>query len=298
VRQVAAPAEAKLREQGASGREVAMLQAEILERLIERALIRQVVKRAELEATDAEVDEAIAAIARENGLDMAQIRESVESQGLPFDAYRERIRGEIEQSKVVNGMVASKVRVEEREVRALYEKRYPQQPSGGTEVHLRHVLVPFDPEDAASRKRACDEVRAALARVAAGEPFEEVASGVSEVNPASGGDIGWLHEQQLASWMRPAVEALAPGGVSDVLETTFGCNALQLVERRAFEPLTYEQAREGLRAQLFNEGMAEEYAKFMEELRSRTFIERKGVFAEASRLDLDVGGAEGGSAEF
>jgi peptidyl-prolyl cis-trans isomerase SurA len=298
VRQVAAPAEAKLREEGASEREIAMLQAEILERMIERALIRQVVKRAELEATDAEVDEAVATIARENGLDLAQIRESVESQGLPFDLYRERIRSEIEQSKVVNGMVASKVRVEEREVRALYEKRYQQQPAGGTELHLRHLLVPFDPEDARSRQRACDAVHAALARVAGGEPFEAVASEVSEVNPTSGGDLGWIHERELASWMPPALEGLAPGGVSEALETTFGCNALQLVERRAFEPLTYEQAREELRAQLFNERMAKEYAEFMEELRSRTFIERKGIYAEAARLDPDARGLEGGPAEF
>jgi parvulin-like peptidyl-prolyl isomerase len=182
-------------------------------------------------------------------------------------------------------------------VRELYDKHFREQPAGGTEVHVRHILVPFDPEDAASRRRACDAVRAALARVAAGEPFEAVAADVSEVNPAAGGDIGWLHEQQLASWMRPGLEGLPPGGATDVIETTFGCNALQLVERRAFEPLGYEQARERLRGQLFNERMAEEYGKFMEQLRSRTFIERKGVFADAARLDPDAGG-EGGPAEF
>ena len=106
VRAVAGPAESRLLQAGGSQREVAMLQAEILEQMIERALIRQVVMRAELDATDAEVDESIAGIAAENGLTLEQLHESVISQGLSYEGYRERIRAEIEHSKVMSGMVA------------------------------------------------------------------------------------------------------------------------------------------------------------------------------------------------
>lgn len=284
VTQVAAPAEAQLRKRGAAERDLAVLRAEILERLIERALIRQVVRRAELAATDAEVDEAIAAIASENDLRPEQLRESVESQGLPFDAYRERIRGEIEQSKVINGMVAARVRVEEREVRALYEKEFSNQPTGGEEVHLRHVLVAFDPDEPAAKRAACSRVERALARIRAGEPFEALAEEISEVNPGRGGDIGWIHVSSLARWMVEALAPMQPGETSDVLETAFGCNLLQLLERRPWEPISYERAREALRRELFNDRMATEYDKFMESLRKQTYIERKGVFAEAATL--------------
>jgi len=284
VTQVAAPAEAELRKKGAGENELSMLRAEILERLIDRALIRQVVRRAELAASDAEVDEAVAAIASENGLSLERLRESVESQGLPFQVYRERIRGEIEQSKVVNGMVASRVRVEEKEVRDLYEKEFANQPSGGEEVHVRHLLVAFGPEKPAERRLACNQVELARSRIRGGEPFESVASEVSEVNPQVGGDIGWIHASSLAGWMTDALQSLAPGETSGVLETDFGCNLLQLVDRRPYEPIDYERAREPLRRQLFNQRMAKEYDEFMETLRKQTYIERKGVFADAARL--------------
>jgi peptidyl-prolyl cis-trans isomerase SurA len=261
-----------------------MLRAEVLERLIERALIRQVVERAELEATDADVDQTIATIAAENDLTPERLQQSVEAQGLPFDLYRERIRGEIEHSKVVNGMIGARVRIDESDLRELWDEEYADQPEGGNELHLRHLLVPFDPEDPAGRAEACAEVRAALAKVRGGAAFEDVARELSKANPEAGGDVGWLHETELASWMADALAPLEPGQVTDVIEMPFGCNLLQLVERRPFENVTYEQAKGALRQRVFSKKMAEEYDKFMDELRERTYIERKGIYAEAARL--------------
>ena len=131
VQQIAGPSERRMREAGAKDGDIAMMRAEILERMIERALIRQMVRRAELDATEAEIDDAIEGIAKENGLSVEQLKESVEAQGLPFQSYRERIRGEIEHAKVINGMIAARVRVEEKDIRALYDEEYGDQPAGG-----------------------------------------------------------------------------------------------------------------------------------------------------------------------
>jgi peptidyl-prolyl cis-trans isomerase SurA len=293
VNQIAEPAELRLREAGASEEDVALLRAEILERMIERALIRQVVRRAELDATEAEIDKTIEGIAAENGLSVDQLKESVESQGLPFRSYRERIRAEVEHAKVVNGMIGARVHVEEKDVRALYDREYGDQPEGGMEVHLRHILIPSESEDPASRQRACDQARKALARIRAGERFEDVAAEVSAVKPQQGGDIGWFHASSLASWMTDAIGSLPAGGTSDAIEMPFGCNLLQVVDKRPYEEITYESARKHLAEYLYQKRLEEEYSKFIEELREQTYIERKGVFAEAPRVDEgDEKGAE------
>ena len=284
VYQIAEPPERRLREQGASDKDIAMLRAEVLERMIERALIRQVVRRAELDATEAEVDTAIENIASENGLTTAQLKASVEAQGLPFETYRERIRGEIEQAKVINGMIGAKVRVEEKDIRAVYDQEYGDQPEGGMEVHLRHILVPFDGEDPAAGRRACDQTRKALVRIRGGESFQDVAAEVSTMKPETGGDIGWYHARSLASWMRDAIDPLPDGGTSDVIEMPFGCNLLQVVEKRLYEEITYESARAGIADYLYQKRLGEEYSEFIEELREQTYIERKGIFADAARL--------------
>ena len=285
VLEVAAPAEAQIRADGGNDSDVSRLQQEILERLIERALIRQVVKRAELDASDAEVDEAIADIARENQLTPEELRASVEAQGLPFASYRERIRSEIEQRKVVSAMVASKVHVDDDEVRRVYDQEFADQPSGGEEFYLRQLLVTPKGEGPAALRAACHEVEVARARIEAGESFKAVASQVSEVNPQLGGAIGWLHQRELAEWMRKAVADLQPGDLSPVVEAPFGCNLIEVVERRPYERITWERAKEPLREQIFEQHMAEQYRKFIDAIREQTYIERMGRFAGDQRLD-------------
>jgi hypothetical protein len=79
-----------------------------------------------------------------------------------------------------------------------------------------------------------------------------------------------------------------------VLETSFGCNLLQLVEKREFVPLGYEEARGQLRKELFDLHMQQEYVEFIDKLRSQTYVERKGLFAETAQLGTSDPGALGG----
>jgi peptidyl-prolyl cis-trans isomerase SurA len=281
VRDAAGPTAARARAQGARDEDIRQLYVEVLEQMIERALIQQLVLRAEIGASDAEVDEAIASIASENGLSTDKLRASVEAQGMPYALYRERIRSEIEHTRVINDVVASKTRVEERELKQLYEEQIEKQPGGGEQFFLRVIVVTAKGDVPDARAVACGQVDAAKARVSAGEAFEAVAREVSEANPESGGEQGWVHESELAGWMRGPVEALPAGGVSDRIDAGFGCGIVQVVERRAFVPLSFEQAREGLYRRVFDQRMAVEYKKLVARLREQTYIERKGIFGES-----------------
>ena len=161
---------------------------------------------------------------------------------------------------------------------------------------MRHILVPIDAERGMTRTQSCTKTDVALAEIAGGIPFPEVAARISAVNPGRGGDLGFIHERDLASWMADAVAQLEAGQVSSVIEMPFGCNLLELVERREFHPLSYEDAKDVVRQQIFNERMGEEYKEFLEELRKNTFIERKGIYADATRLR--PGDAFGGEGDF
>ena len=103
---------------------------------------------------------------------------------------------------------------------------------------------------------------------------------VSQASP----DLGWLPQANLAPWMQDAAGSLQPGQVSGVIELPVGCAVLQLVERRKIEPLTYEQAKPQLSALLMEQAFQEEYVRFVERLRKQTYVERKGVFSDATRL--------------
>ncbi|MDX1650076.1 MAG: hypothetical protein R3263_09510, partial [Myxococcota bacterium] len=93
------------------------------------------------------------------------------------------------------------------------------------------------------------------------------------------------------------VDRMEPGDLSGVIRQPFGCNLMQLVDRRPYERITYDEVRDQLRGRLFSERMSEKYTEFIQELREQTYIERRGIFAEAARLDPGQAARRGGPAE-
>jgi parvulin-like peptidyl-prolyl isomerase len=210
----------------------------------------------------------------------------VESEGLPFDEYREAYKGQIEYQKVVQISLMPKIQIDDQELRRRYDQRYSDQPDAGELIHLRQLMVPISKGVDAST--ACAEVTAAAEVIAGGEAFEAVASKVSVIAPQKGGDIGWLHVESLAPWMAELVADLGPGDISAVSSQVFGCNLLKVVERRAFERMTYEKAEDSLYMELRQEKMEQEFVKWMNELREHTYIKRRGYFADAAVLDTGL----------
>lgn len=284
VMEMVGPTEQRMRAAGAPEVEVAKLRAEGLESLIEWRLIERIVRETELHATDEEIDQTVDAIAQDNGITVAELKQSLASQGMSYGEYRAQMKRELERRKIVNAMIANRVSLDEEEVRAAYQEQFAAQPDGGSQFHLRQLLIPAGEENGRSMQESCQLVAQLRERIVAGEAFEELAKQYSAAAPELGGDIGWLHERSLAGWMVQAVAEVPDGGVSEVVQLPFGCTLVQVVERQEFEPVTYERAKPALHAQLFEAKLAEEYREWMEEMRSRTYIERRGYFADASKL--------------
>lgn len=278
VMELAAPVEERMRAGGVGEQEIQRVRIEALDRLIEGKLLSSVVERAELGAEREEIDAAISGIAEDNGISVDDLYKSIQSHGLTVDEYRKKIQGEIERSKVVNAMVRAKVEVSDEEVRKLYEERFAKQPTGGDEVFLRHIVVRSGGETAADGAEACARIEAARAEIAAGGEFQTVARKYTEMNPEREGELGWIHHDELAPWMETAIAKLHSGELTPAIEMPFGCNLLQLVDRRSFKPVSFDDAQPQLRNLLFQQKTEAEYVKWIDVLRQQTHIEKKGAF--------------------
>lgn len=273
VYQTASPVASQVANQGGSPEDLAQVHEEALDRLIERALIRQVVKRAELAASDTEVDGAIQGIASENDITVDELRNSVEAQGLSYEDYRDKIRDEIEQSKVIQGMVTSRIRLDEDELREIYEADYASERREGLEVRVRQILVPR-----AADPNACATVAAARERVMAGEPFDLVASQTSYVNRKEGGDLGWTPARDLVEWMRELAENLPTGSMSEVVELDHACSILVVEGRRDASERSFSDVRDEIANKVRGRESEAKYREFIEDMRERTYIDRRTVF--------------------
>lgn len=289
VMELVAPQERAMRSQSAPPQVIARARADALETVIEWRLIEQVVQRTELFATDAEVDTTIETIANENSLSLAQLKRNVVTQGMLWDAYRAEIKRELERRKILNAVIAAKIVIDDAEVEGLFEQRFADQPDTGTTVQLRQLLaVGGEAGSGATVKEACDLVHEARAKIKTGRDFAEYATRYSAVAPETGGDLGWMHHSELSAYMRDLIEPLQPGGLSAVHELPIGCTVVQLVDRQEFRPATYPEVEQALRGELYEEKLMVEYRDWIEDLRSHTFIERRGYFADAAQFVKDA----------
>jgi peptidyl-prolyl cis-trans isomerase SurA len=278
------PQEEAMRRAGAPEQEIAKLRADGLERLIESRLVEKVVEDSKAKATDDEIKRTIEGIAKENGLTVEQLYASVAFHGLTVDEYKAQIKRDYEKRQLVQEMLGARVKVEDKEIEALYAERFGGRQESGDAVHVRQILRAYGGASERTQEVACAEVQLARDRVSGGEPFEKVAAQVSEAAPRDGGDIGWLPLKSVAPWMSKALTGLSDGAVSEVLVLPFGCAVLQLVERRVLEPVSYAQAKDALSRELWERKLEGEYRTWVEELRDHAYIERHGYFADAARL--------------
>lgn len=156
-----------------------------------------------------------------------------------------------------------------------------------TESRVAHILLEqgSDETDAAFAER----VETARRAVAEGTPFEEAAATYSDdVGSADfGGDLGFTAGDTFPEPMEDAIADLAPGQVSDPVETEAGIHLVKVLERRAGESIRFEDMRADLEQQIQAAEARRELLLAVEQLRDRVF-NAENLRGPADAMDLEV----------
>lgn len=107
------------------GREACVdrVELEVLDALIQRALMRRELRKLKLEVGTEEVDQAIDSIVRDYGLaDRNALRDEVEKSGVRWDAYRQQVREQLQVQRFQQRVLAPRVTVLDAEVEDLYQR--------------------------------------------------------------------------------------------------------------------------------------------------------------------------------
>ena len=240
---------ARIREEAARNRTplppAPALRKQVLDALVDERVLVTNARESGARVDEPELDRAVANVAQQNQMTMAQLRERLKLEGMSYAKFRDNIRDQILVERVREREVVSRIRINDAEIDDLIEKR--RKAAGiGTEINVAQILVSV-PEGASEAVVAERRARAetALKRVQGGEDFAAVARDVSDdANRAQGGEIGLRLSDRLPDLFLRAVERLKPGEVApEVLKSGAGFHVVKLLDRKESAAFTIDQSR-------------------------------------------------------
>jgi peptidyl-prolyl cis-trans isomerase SurA len=246
-----------------------------IETLIDGKLIQQQAVELKLAVTPEEVDRAIEEVKRQNKLEDATFIEALKQQGFTIESYRKNLRKQILELKVLNTAVRSRVSVSEDEVRAHYQQTV-RSLGGERQARLKQILVAVSadakPDEVERRRRVAQKV-VELAR--AGKSFDELAKAYSddELTKQEGGDMGWVGKGVLVDALEEAVAGMDAGDVRGPIRTGRGWHVLTVVDRKQGDVRTYEEVKDQLRRQLYDQQVEKATQSWLRELRKKAHLD-------------------------
>jgi peptidyl-prolyl cis-trans isomerase SurA len=247
---------------------------EALDRLIEATLVLQEATRSRVAATEAEIDQEIAAVRERERLSEEELARALAAEGLTLPEYRARLAENIRRAKLIARSVRGEVTVPEATLRAHYEANKAQF-TPPAQVRVRLLLLPV-PAGATEAERAATraEAQAIRLRAVGGEPFEGLVRRYSKGPAAAeGGDLGGMQTSQLDPRFEAALRDLKPGQVSSPVTLESGIALLQLVERQGGEPEPFEAVRDRIYRQLYDREFEQALQQWLQRLRAKAAIE-------------------------
>ena len=111
-----AAAERQLRRRGTPPPERAVLERQMLERLILDKAQTQLARDSGIRVDELQLDRAVQRIAQSNNMSLADFRAALERDGLPFDLFRQDVREQIALTRLREREVDDKIQVSDSEI--------------------------------------------------------------------------------------------------------------------------------------------------------------------------------------
>ncbi len=237
------------------------LNKKILESLIDQSLTQQEAKKYRIEISEAEVDGAIENVKRIKSLTKEALEKALAQEGLTVAEYRESLKKQILQARLINYAVKSKVVITEAEIKKQYETN-TEKYTDNRKYHLKNILM--------RDKGKIDEVKKKLDGK---EDFSLIAKQYSMApNASDGGDLGVFDITSFSTGIKDSISVLKKGEYSNVIQTPQGFQIFYVVDIEQGNNKTFEQARDEIQESLYQEQVKEKFETWLESLKKKAHI--------------------------
>ncbi|MCF8504294.1 MAG: peptidylprolyl isomerase [Caulobacter sp.] len=213
------------------------LQREALRGLIEERLELQELRRVEVEnkieiiASDEEVDEAIADMARgANNMTAEQLLAQLRAAGIGPETLRAQLRAEISWQGYISGRFRSRLRIGRDQIKATLDRLAAQ--ASKPQYQISEVYI--EASRVGGMQVAYQGAQTLIDQMQQGAPFAAVARQFSSSpTAASGGAAGWIGAGEMPTEVDSVLEQMGPGQLSPPIATRDGVYIIFLHEKRS-----------------------------------------------------------------
>jgi peptidyl-prolyl cis-trans isomerase SurA len=208
---------------------------QVLDRLISERAQLQFAKENGIKVEDAMVDQAEQNVARQNQIDVTELRRRLAAEGIPLAQFREELRNQVLLTRLRERELETKVKVTDLDVDQFVREQQSAASPQIQDLNIAHILVAV-PENATEAQVAALRARAerALQRARAGDDFGKLAAEFSNAPgaAASGGVVGRRSADRLPPLFVQAVQNVPEGGVADLVRSGAGFHVIKVIEKR------------------------------------------------------------------
>jgi peptidyl-prolyl cis-trans isomerase SurA len=251
------------------------LYARLLQRMIEDELEQKAANRANLTVTAHEIDDALTRIAAQNGVPIARVLEEATKSGLTEQSYKQELRRQLLEAKLLNLRIQGRLRVSEEDVRGAYQKLVVDERK---QLGYRAAWIRISASrllDAAALRARRAEADRIVAEARAGIDFAALARRYSSdtATRESGGFIGRLKPGELPPVLDSVALTLENGGVSEPVRQGDDFVILKLIGRDESQLPPFDDAKDELSQRVYLDKMNKARQHWMDGLRRQTHVE-------------------------
>ena len=211
------------------------LARQVLERLIGEKAQLQLARETGVKVDEVTLDQAEQNVARQNQIDVAELRRRIVADGGTLAQFREDLRNQLLLTRLRDRELEARARVSDLEIDQYIREQQGSADASAVELNLAQILIAV-PEGATVPQVGALQARAqrVLDRARAGEDFAKLAREFSEASgaAASGGIVGLRSADRYPPLFVEATQSLREGGLSNVVRSGAGFHVLKVVEKR------------------------------------------------------------------
>jgi len=250
------------------------IRKEVLESLINRELLYQESQKKGIEVDEAAVDGQLSTLKKRFSSE-AEFKKALSEINLSEAAVRSQIRREMAVQQLIKDQFAGDVAISDKESKTYYAS-HPDLFRQPEEVRASHILIKVDPQaDESGRAEARREIEKIQEKVKRGEDFGDLARQFSQ-GPSNtrGGDLNYFRRGQMVKPFEDVAFALAPGEVSDIVETRFGYHLIKVTDKKPETMIAYDDIKKKLNEYLKQGRIQEETRLYVRRLKEKAEVKR------------------------